>query len=474
MRLKRSLTFLTLITVIALITGVVIYHLTVYSAELTETTEITQRELRLLDRLLDARLQAMQTAARVALNPRIGKPNLDGLRQATGAKAVLRLNSADQIIAASGPDEWFANPPAELARALYPDAAARLVVDQVTPNGAEVYLVTARSMEGQRLVIWLKAAALNPILAILDQGPVLLVDPGGDVAATTRAELQGRKLSALAGNSPWRLWLHGDEWLVTAHDSITFPGWRLVSLIDRGALLSRLLKPFLSPIGAVYVVLIAILAIALRALYQRADREVHHRAEVEERLRSSEAMYRELASSDNLTGLYNSRKCRADLNYELERHRRYGHPLSIVVLDVDKFKHINDSLGHAEGDRVLQLIGNVLQESRRKADSAYRIGGEEFLMLLPDTEPKDAWIVATRIRDRLRQKAFETLDGTRLLITLSGGIAGYRGDETEREFFTRADQAMYEAKRSGLGELRLASEQWPDKGIVDKDTTLGN
>ncbi len=474
MPLKRSLILLTLISVVTSATGVLVYHVTLYSAEITETMELTQRELRLLDRLLDARLQAMQTAARVALNPRIGKPNLDGLRQATGAEAVLRLNSADQLIAASGPDEWFTNPPAELARALYPDAAARLVMERPAPSSAAVYLVTARSMEGERLVIWLKAAALNPVLAILDQGPVLLVDPGGDVAATTRAKLQGRKLSALAGNSPWRLWLHGDEWLVAAYDSITFPGWRLVKLTDRGALFSRLLKPFLSPTGLVYVVLIAIFAIALRTLYQRADREVRRRAEVEERLRASESMYRELASSDNLTGLYNSRKCHADLNYELERHRRYGHPLSLVVLDVDKFKHINDSLGHAEGDRVLQMIANVLQESRRKADSVYRIGGEEFLVLLPETEPEDAYVVAERVRDHLRQEAFETIDGTRLLITLSGGIAGYCGDETEREFFTRADRAMYEAKRSGQGELRLANKRRLDKVLTDKDIALGD
>lgn len=471
MPLKRSLSLLSLTTVIALIAGVVVYHLTVYSSALAKTTKIAQRELRLMDSLLEAQLQTMETAARVALNPRIGSPNLDSLRQATGADAVLRLNSKEEIIAASGPADWFHHPPAELARALYPGSAARLAVDSPAPDGAAVYLVTPRSMEGERLVIWLKASTLNQVLAILDQGPVLLVDPAGDVAATTQADLQGRKLSALAGHSPWRLWLHGDEWLVTAHDSMTFPGWRLVSLTDRGALLSRLLQPFLSPIGLVYVVLIAILAIALRRLYRRADQEVRHRAEIEERLRRSEAMYRELANSDALTGLYNSRQCHADLEHELDRHRRYGHPLSIVVLDVDEFKRINDSFGHAEGDRVLRLIGQVLRDSRRKADSAYRIGGEEFLMLLPNTEPKDACIVAERIRDRLQQRAFETSAGTRLLITLSGGIAGYRGDETEREFFTRADHAMYEAKGSGPGEIRLADDRPrpPGKGIAVGD-----
>lgn len=471
MPLKRSLRLLSLTAIIALITGVVVYHLTVYSSALTQTTKIAERELRLMDRLLEARLQAMETAARVALNPQTGKPNLDSLRQATGAEAVLRLNRKDELIAASGPDAWFAHPPAELARALYPDAAAHLAVDSPAPSGAGLYLVTSRSMEGERLVIWLKAATLNQVLAILDQGPVLLVDPAGDVAATTQADLQGRKLSVLAGHSPWRLWLYGNEWLVTAHDSMAFPGWRLVSLTDRGALLLRLLQPFLSPIGLIYVVLIAILAIVLRQLYRRADQEVRHRAEIEERLRRSEAMYRELANSDALTGLYNNRQCHADLEHELERRRRYGHPLSIVVLDVDEFKRINDSFGHAEGDRVLRLIGQVLRDSRRKADSVYRIGGEEFLMLLPNTEPKDACVVAERIRDRLQRTAFETIAGTQLRITLSGGIAGYRGDETEREFFTRADQAMYEAKSSGRGEIRVAGDRPrpPDKDLAFAD-----
>lgn len=461
MSLKRSLILLSLTTVIALITGVVVYQVTVYSSELAETKKINDRELSLMDRLLDARLQEMQTAARVALNPRAGSPNLEALRQATGAESVLRLNADDKPITFSGPVAWFDKPPAKLARALYPDSAARLAVDRPAAEGAAIYLVTPRSLKGQRLVIWLKASILNPILSILDQGPVLLVDPAGVVAASTQADLRERKLSALAGDSPWRLWLYGHEWLVTSHDSVTFPGWRLVSLTDRGAMLSRLLQPFLSPIGLVYVLLIALLAVTLRHLYHRADQEVRHRSEVEERLRRSKALYRDLAISDNLTGLYNSRKCHADLERELDRHRRYGHPLSMAVLDVDDFKRINDQFGHAEGDRALRLIGHVLRDSRRKADLVYRIGGEEFLLLLPETEPEAAYAVLIRIRDRLHEAAFETVNGTQLRITLSGGIAGYNAQESEREFFTRADQAMYEAKRSGRGEIRLAGDPPP-------------
>ncbi len=102
-------------------------------------------------------------------------------------------------------------------------------------------------------------------------------------------------------------------------------------------------------------------------------------------LRKSEQRFRELSITDDLTGLFNSRHFFDRLKAEVERTNRYGHPLSLLILDLDNFKKFNDTFGHIAGDEVLEKAGEILHRSLRKIDSAYRYGGEEFAIILPET-----------------------------------------------------------------------------------------
>lgn len=162
------------------------------------------------------------------------------------------------------------------------------------------------------------------------------------------------------------------------------------------------------------------------------------------------------AITDALTGLGNRRHFSACLGLEVRRSRRYGLHLSLLMLDLDAFKRLNDSHGHLFGDLVLQRLGRVLRGAVRDADVASRYGGEEFAVILPETDRLGALAVAERIRTRIEQGfAEQPVAGRRARLTLSGGIASYPDDATEAAgLIDRADQALYLAKR--LGKNRVA------------------
>jgi two-component system, cell cycle response regulator len=159
-----------------------------------------------------------------------------------------------------------------------------------------------------------------------------------------------------------------------------------------------------------------------------------------------------LAVKDELTGLFNYRHFQAQLKSEVQRVARYERPLALIILDVDHFKEINDTLGHAVGDQVLAGIANVLRESVRATDSVYRYGGEEFAMLLPETPGEPALGVAERAR--LAVEKADLAQGRR--VTISAGMAEYRSPERGEELLRRADAALYVAKRTGRNRVAMA------------------
>ena len=184
--------------------------------------------------------------------------------------------------------------------------------------------------------------------------------------------------------------------------------------------------------------------------------DVTERRLTEEALRDSEERYRRLSQVDPLTGLFNSRQLHEQLRVELERAERYHRPLSLMMLDCDHFKRINDSYGHLEGDRVLQCLAQVIRQTLRSSDHAYRYGGEEFVVLMPETGLSAATHLAERLREGFASSVLETGSGQQLRCTISIGVAELIDGESEISLLRRADDAGYEAKRRGRNCVVLA------------------
>ena len=165
-----------------------------------------------------------------------------------------------------------------------------------------------------------------------------------------------------------------------------------------------------------------------------------------------EARLLELSIRDGLTGLFNHRHFHSTLSKELERAERYNRPLSLIVLDLDNFKQCNDQFGHIEGDTILQLVGKTAQKILRATDAAFRYGGDEFVIILPETSLSSASTVAEKFREEFKSACPYRISSEKaggLEVTLSLGVAQVgQGEETE-SLMKRADLAMYEAKRSG-------------------------
>ncbi len=167
-----------------------------------------------------------------------------------------------------------------------------------------------------------------------------------------------------------------------------------------------------------------------------------------------------LAITDGLTRLYNLRHFYKQLELEIDRCNRYGHSLALLLLDIDHFKKCNDTYGHLEGDKVLVRLGQIIKVCLRTMDSAYRYGGEEFTIILPETTGKEANNVAKRISASVESERFSTEAGEDFSITISIGVTEYFKEEQLSTFIHRADQAMYKSKAKGRNRISfLASEK---------------
>jgi diguanylate cyclase (GGDEF)-like protein len=174
--------------------------------------------------------------------------------------------------------------------------------------------------------------------------------------------------------------------------------------------------------------------------------------EISERKKAEELLAR-AATSDPLTGLMNRRAVLEQLKYQEKRHQRNGTPFVILLLDLDHFKDINDTYGHDTGDRVLINVAEQLLQSTRQQDMVSRWGGEEFLMLLPDTQASGGGVLAEKVRNNVGSHIF-TVDNQPLRLTLSIGVAEYRSGQTVDDCIKAADTALYQAK--GQGRNRVA------------------
>lgn len=162
------------------------------------------------------------------------------------------------------------------------------------------------------------------------------------------------------------------------------------------------------------------------------------------------------AAVDALTGLFNRRYFETRITEEIQRARRYGLDLALLIVDADDFKAINDRLGHLAGDRVLKTMADVLRRSVRAFDVCTRFGGEEFAIVLPGSDAKSATLSAERIRHRVDSLRFDDGLPADLHPTISVGVAVLSADATAQDLIGRADRALYRAKAEGKNRVRVA------------------
>ena len=180
---------------------------------------------------------------------------------------------------------------------------------------------------------------------------------------------------------------------------------------------------------------------------------------------STQKKLEEVWMTDQLTGLFNRSRLDELFDAELRRANRYGTHFSILLLDIDHFKQINDTHGHLVGDDVLYAAAKLLQENIRDVDILGRWGGEEFLFILPNTNQSEALILAEKLRNTLRDHPFTPVNKLTASIGISSFIAGVDADE----LFKRADDALYRAKAKGRDRVELGMVIIPNPNEQSRD-----
>lgn len=185
----------------------------------------------------------------------------------------------------------------------------------------------------------------------------------------------------------------------------------------------------------------------LSTLIERVKQIEKQDADIREQLENE----RIRAVTDSLTGLPNREAYSEKVHEEMLRWQRYQHPLCLAVLDIDFFKKINDSYGHATGDKVLKAVSSSVASRLREVDFMSRFGGEEFVILLPETSAENALAMLNRTRERLSKTAMRSKD-TKFSVTVSIGIAQFNEGDSAESVFERADKALYDAKENGRNQ----------------------
>ncbi|MGB9887919.1 MAG: GGDEF domain-containing response regulator [Moorellales bacterium] len=268
---------------------------------------------------------------------------------------------------------------------------------------------------------------LQHLMSTLPVG-VLIIDP-----VTRRIEEANMEAAAMVGAAPEEV-VGSPCWEVFPYAAAQCP------FADSPVDVDRSERVLLRSDGAE----VAVLKTARRLRTGDGEKLVETVVDLTDRKRLEGELYR-LSVTDHLTGAYNRRYFVEMLEREVERARRTGHPFSLVMFDLDRFKSINDRFGHAAGDLVLKSVVSVFKERLRKIDCLARWGGEEFVILLPETGVEGATILAEELRQRLSEMEIAGVGR----VTASFGVTGYRPGDTVDAVTQRVDSALYRAKGNG-------------------------
>lgn len=203
----------------------------------------------------------------------------------------------------------------------------------------------------------------------------------------------------------------------------------------------------------------SLMEIGGRKLILAIDRDISERKKIEEdRDRLIEEL-KHVSRIDGLTGLYNRQHLDKHLKEEMKRAKRYGNPLSVMMFDIDNFKKINDAYGHLVGDRVLQTAAEVIRKTLRDTDIAGRFGGDEFVLILVQTNMNVGKQVAERINSNIKKSRVHLKKNSFIRFSISTGICQYNNKiKNIRELISKTDKAMYMAKSSGHNQVCEAED----------------
>lgn len=324
---------------------------------------------------------------------------------------------------------------------------------------ATAYLVPALSLQlvwslvDEPMGRWLRAYQLSFVAV----GLLLVAIPGLDIHAATL--------------SYWQLWTLPAQllaaWMLVrkmrqGHDearTIVLGGLLFIAtcIHDVFGDFLRMQSSRLIPWGFLAFMLAMAVSLGNRftAMLNGLEEEV---AERTAELQSTNRLLVETARVDPLTGLYNRRGFTGTVESEIQRVFRSGRSFCVVLTDVDHFKSINDRYGHACGDHVLTRVASKLRDNVRDVDQVARWGGEEFILLLPETEPEGAAVLAEKLRAVVADNVFE-FGGHRLRVTMTFGVSGFRKGESLDSCIARADRALYRGKDEGRNRVMLGSQQ---------------
>ena len=196
-------------------------------------------------------------------------------------------------------------------------------------------------------------------------------------------------------------------------------------------------------------------------LNRELRQQILQREQLERSLKETNRKLVLLSDTDSLTGLFNRRYTDRVLEQEIKQAERYGDPLTVALIDIDNFKWVNDTFGHAFGDVALVAVAHQIRAGIREVDVAGRYGGEEFLLFFPKLAIEDATNVMERLRSNIESIVIEGRSG---LVTISAGIVAHRSDEPLSRLLSRADKLLYHAKQGGRNQVMFTDpvDEGPD------------